>query len=88
MSEEDGGITLQREVIRKRSNKNIASTIAMMTLSFYVCWTPYAIRAILELFGVQLSVVLSVSTLVFAKLGVIINPILYIFYNKEVRCIF
>ena len=58
--------------------------IAMMTLSFYVCWTPYAIKVILELFGIPLSVVQSLLLLVFAKLGVMVNPILYIFYNKEV----
>ena len=58
--------------------------IAMMTLSFYVCWTPYAIKVILELFGIPLSVAQSLLLLVFAKLGVMVNPILYIFYNKEV----
>ena len=58
--------------------------IAMMTFSFYVCWTPYAIKVILELFGIPLSVAQSLLLLVFAKLGVMVNPILYIFYNKEV----
>ena len=58
--------------------------IAMMTFSFYVCWTPYAIKVILELFGIPISVPQSLLLLGFAKLGVIVNPILYIFYNKEV----
>ena len=58
--------------------------IAMMTFSFYVCWTPYAIKVILELFGIPISVAQSLLLLGFAKLGVIVNPILYIFYNKEV----
>ena len=58
--------------------------IAMMTFSFYVCWTPYAIKVILELFGISISVAQSLLLLGFAKLGVIVNPILYIFYNKEV----
>ena len=57
----------------------------MMTASFYVCWTPYAARAIFELFGGVPSANLSVLVLLFAKLGVIINPIMYIFSNKEVR---
>ena len=59
--------------------------IAMMTASFYVCWTPYVARAIFELFGAVPSAHLSVLVLLFAKLGVIINPIMYIFSNKEVR---
>ena len=58
--------------------------IAMMTLSFYVCWTPYAIKVILELLGMPLAVAQSLLLLIFAKSGVIVNPILYIFYNKEV----
>ena len=57
----------------------------MMTASFYVCWTPYEARAIFELFGAVPSAHLSVLVLLFAKLGVIINPIMYIFSNKEVR---
>ena len=67
-----------------RSTGKIESMIAMMTFSFYVCWTPYAIKVILELCGIPLSVTQSLLLLVFAKLGVIVNPILYIFYNKEV----
>ena len=59
--------------------------IAMMTASFYVCWTPYVARAIFELFGAVPSAHLSVLVLLFAKLGVLINPIMYIFSNKEVR---
>ena len=58
--------------------------IAMMTFSFYVCWTPYAIKVILELLGMPLAVAQSLLLLIFAKSGVIVNPILYIFYNKEV----
>ena len=70
---------------RIKSNRKIESMIAMMTASFYVCWTPYAARAIFELFGAVPSAHLSVLVLLFAKLGVIINPIMYIFSNKEVR---
>ena len=62
----------------------IASTIAVMTASFYACWTPYAVRCILSMFGVDLSRVPSTLTILFAKLGVVVNPLIYIFYNKEV----
>ena len=79
-----GYTNVPRPSKRSRSTRKIESMIAMMTFSFYVCWTPYAIKVILELFGIPLSVAQSLMLLVFAKLGVIINPILYIFYNKEV----
>ena len=55
-----------------------------MTIAFYVCWTPYAMRSILELFGFELSNVQSALALLLAKLGVIVNPLIYIFFNKEV----
>ena len=69
---------------RQRSNTTIAKTMTIMTVSFYVCWTPYAIRCMLTMFGIRLSVIPASLALLFAKLGVIINPLIYIFYNKEV----
>ena len=74
----------QQSLGRIRSNTAIAKTIGIMTISFYVCWTPYAMRSILELFGFELSNIPSALALLFAKLGVIVNPLIYIFYNKEV----
>ena len=69
---------------RQRSNTAIAKTMTIMTVSFYICWTPYAIRCMLAMFGIGLSVIPASLALLFAKLGVIINPLIYIFYNKEV----
>ena len=69
---------------RIRSNTAIAKTIGIMTVSFYVCWTPYAMRSILELFGFKLTNIPSALALLIAKLGVIVNPLIYIFFNKEV----
>ena len=72
----------------KRSSKsrliNATLVIGIMTLSFYVCWTPYAFRCILGMLGFDLNAELSGVSILFSKLGVIINPVLYIFYNKEV----
>ena len=58
--------------------------IGIMTLSFYLCWTPYAVRCILGMVGVELNAKLSGISILFSKLGVIMNPLVYIFYNKEV----
>ena len=69
---------------RIRSNTAIAKMIGIMTVSFYVCWTPYAMRSILELVGFKLSNIPATLSLLLAKLGVIINPLIYIFFNKEV----
>lgn len=70
--------------MKKNSDFTIASTIGIMTASFYICWTPYAIRCILSMFGVDLPAVVSGVTILFAKFGIVINPLVYIFYNNEV----
>ena len=72
---------------KTRSISNIGSTIAIMTISFYVCWTPYAIKCILAILQIHLSPVLSGLAILFAKLGVVINPLIYIFNNKDVSLI-
>ena len=73
----------------KRSSKsrstNATLMISLMTSSFYLCWTPYALRCILGMLGFDLNAELSGVSILISKLGVIINPVLYIFYNKEVR---
>ena len=76
--------TRQESMGRIRSNTAIAKMIGIMTVSFYVCWTPYAMRSILELVGFKLSHIPSTLSLLFTKLGVIVNPLIYIFFNKEV----
>ena len=55
-----------------------------MTLGFYFCWTPYAINCIAAMAGSSLPRNAGVIAILFAKSGTIINPILYIFLNKDV----
>ena len=55
-----------------------------MTVSFYVCWTPYAVKCILAIQQIQLTTVVAGLALLLAKLGVIINPLIYIFNNNDV----
>ena len=63
----------------------VTTTMAIMTASFYICWAPYGIKCILAMFGVNLTLAPSALVLLFAKLGVVVNPVIYIFCNKEVR---
>ena len=78
----------QRPMCRSQSpkgrSKNATLTIFVMALSFYICWTPYAIRCLLGMVGVDLNFRLSGASILFSKLGVIVNPIIYIFHNNEV----
>ena len=61
-----------------------SSTIAIMTAGFYVCWSPYAIKCILSIVNIQVSVLPSIFAVLITKLEVIINPIIYIFSNNQV----
>ena len=69
---------------KMRRSANATLTISIMALSFYICWTPYAVRCILAMVGVDLNAKFSGVSILISKLGVIVNPILYIFHNKEV----
>ena len=72
----------------KREQKNqrkVNMLITAMTLSFYLSWTPYAINCLLTMSGVSLPYVANVIAILFAKSGTVINPILYILFNKDVR---
>ena len=61
------------------------SVVAIMTISFYLCWTPYATVSLLSILKVPITAVPSVLAILCAKLGVLVNPIIYIFFNKEVK---
>ena len=78
-------VSAKIESAQPTSARTVFSTITFMTASFYICWTPYAIRCIIELLGYPLPSVVYSLTVLFAKFGVVINPVLYIFYNKEVN---
>ena len=68
----------------QKKQRHNTMLIVLMTLSFYVSWTPYAIYGILRMIGVLLPRLVVVLSILFAKSGTIINPILYIFFNKGV----
>ena len=77
----------QSQSTQKSSKSRLADAsivMGVMILSFYLCWTPYAIRCILGMVEVELNAKLSGISILFSKLGVIMNPLVYIFYNKEV----
>ena len=82
-SSKDNRNRLQRIRSQKRV-KAATSAVAIMTISFYICWLPYAITSTMAIFGISLTFAFSVPAFLFAKLGVIVNPIIYIFFNQEV----
>ena len=58
--------------------------LTTMTLSFYFTWLPYAINCLLTMSGGLVPYIADVIAILFAKSGAVINPILYIYFNKDV----
>ena len=52
---------------RRRRSNNASFIIAGMALSFYICWTPYAIRCLLGMAGIVLNARLSGVSIFFSK---------------------
>ena len=73
--------------LQQRQRKLTILTLSM-TLSFYISWTPYAICSLLRVLGVLQEPPLSnVIGILLTKTETIVNPIIYIFFNKEVSTI-
>ena len=72
----------------ERNQLKVTIFIILMTLSFYITWTPYAISSLLAMVGDTVYRTAGVISILAAKFGTIINPILYIFLNKQVSKIF
>ena len=73
---------LRQRISKRKANATL--TITLMTAAFYITWMPYAVKCILAMLGLDLNLRLSVLTILFAKLGIVSNPIIYIFYNEQV----
>ena len=81
-------VTRMKSIHGQRSQKRVTtatSVVAVMTISFYLCWTPYATISLMSILSFSITVAASVVALLFAKLGVVGNPIIYIFFNKDVN---
>ena len=58
-----------------------------MVSCYMLCWMPYGIMALVATFGRSglVTPVVSVVPSVLAKFSTVINPIIYMFFNNQVR---
>lgn len=56
-----------------------------MFASFYVVWIAYVSVAVLILVGYQVPEHTQLASALLTKFGVIINPVIFVFRNKDVR---
>ncbi len=61
--------------------------VAIMVICYLLCWLPYGIMALLATFGPPGLVTPEASIIpsVLAKTSTVINPVIYVFMNKQVR---
>ncbi|KTF82038.1 hypothetical protein cypCar_00028177 [Cyprinus carpio] len=69
---------------RKREHRVLLMVITMV-IFYLLCWLPYGIMALLATFGAPglVTVEASIVPSILAKSSTVINPIIYIFMNKQ-----
>ncbi|XP_059201173.1 vertebrate ancient opsin-like [Centropristis striata] len=73
---------------RKREQR-VLFMVVVMVICYLLCWLPYGIMALLATFGPPglVTPVASIIPSVLAKLSTVINPVIYVFMNKQFyRC--
>ncbi|GAA6090863.1 teleost multiple tissue opsin a [Tachysurus ichikawai] len=79
---------LRTSTSQKREHRVLFMVITMV-LCYLLCWLPYGIMALVATFGVPGLVTAEASIVpsILAKTSTVINPIIYIFMNKQFnRC--
>lgn len=71
---------------RKREQR-VLFMVVIMVICYLLCWLPYGIMALLATFGPPGLVTPEASIIpsVLAKTSTIVNPVIYVFMNKQVR---
>lgn len=73
---------------RKREQRVLLQIITMV-VCYLLCWLPYGTMALISTFGEPRLVTPEASIVpsLLAKTSTVINPIIYIFMNKQVKVI-
>lgn len=71
----------------RRRDYHLLIMIITTVVCYLLCWTPYSVVAIMATFGRPgiITPIVSVVPSLLAKSSTVINPIIYIFMNKQVR---
>lgn len=70
---------------RKREQR-VLFMVVIMVICYLLCWLPYGIMALLATFGAPGLVTPEASIIpsILAKTSTVINPVIYVFMNKQV----
>lgn len=71
----------------QRREQHILVMVLSMVSCYMLCWMPYGIMALMATFG-KLGLVTPMASMVpsvLAKFSTVVNPVIYMFFNNQVR---
>lgn len=71
----------------QRREQHILAMVLSMVSCYILCWLPYGIVALMATFGRPgfVTPLASVVPSILAKFSTVVNPIIYMFFNSQVR---
>ncbi|XP_068197002.1 teleost multiple tissue opsin a [Antennarius striatus] len=75
--------------VSRRREQRVLVMVVVMVICYLLCWLPYGVMALLAAFGppALLTPEASIIPSVLAKASTVINPVIYVFMNKQFyRC--
>lgn len=71
----------------QRREQHILLMVLSMVSCYLLCWMPYGITALMATFGTSglVTPMASVVPSILAKFSTVVNPVIYIFLNNQVR---
>lgn len=71
----------------QRRERHISLMVFSMVSCYMLCWMPYGIVALMATFGGSelVTPITSVIPSILAKFSTVVNPVIYVFFNKQVR---
>lgn len=71
----------------QRREQHILLMVLSMVSCYLLCWMPYGVTALMATFGTSglVTPMASVVPSVLAKFSTVVNPVIYIFLNNQVR---
>lgn len=73
----------------QRREQHILVMVLSMVSCYMLCWMPYGIMALMATFG-RLGMVTPMASVVpsiLAKFSTVVNPVIYVFFNNQVRAV-
>lgn len=77
------------QLTAQRREQHILLMVLSMVSCYMLCWMPYGVMALVATFGELglVTPVVSVVPAILAKFSTVVNPVIYMFFNNQVRAL-